>query len=117
MHGWVEPSEYTRLMSQADVYIHASLEEPFGIPPLDAMYKKKVVIVSDGIKSTDRIIDNGVNGFIYKSTDAEQLAKIIMSLKKESFSSIGEAAHKTVVQHYSISRNIDSLTLLSKEIL
>lgn len=109
MHGWVEPTEYTRLMSQTDVYIHASLEEPFGIPPLDAMYKKKVVIVSDGVKSTDRIIDNGVNGFIYKSNDAEQLATILMSLKKDDFPSIGEAAHKTVVQHYSISRNIDSL--------
>lgn len=109
MHGWVEPAEYTRLMSETDVYIHASLEEPFGIPPLDAMYKKKVVVVSDGVKSTDRIIDNGVNGFMYKANDAVELARILLSLNRDDFASIGEKAHETVAKNYSIQRNIESL--------
>lgn len=49
-YGWTEPEKYQRFMDETDVYIHPSIEEPFGIPPIDAMGRKKVVIVSDASK-------------------------------------------------------------------
>lgn len=63
--GWIEQEEYLFNMNNCDVYIHASLFEPFGIPPLDAMARGKLLIVSDGVKSTDRIIEDSINGYVY----------------------------------------------------
>lgn len=40
--GWISAEQYVNYMNNADVYIHASIEEPFGIPPLDAMARKKL---------------------------------------------------------------------------
>lgn len=108
-YGWVNPEDYNNLIKETDVYIHPSYEEPFGIPPLDAMFRKKVVIVSDGVKSTDSIIQNGYNGYVYPAHDANKLAKIILNLNKKQFDTIGENAHKCIEDHYSIEVNINSI--------
>lgn len=108
-YGWVNPEDYNNLIKETDVYIHPSYEEPFGIPPLDAMFRKKIVIVSDGVKSTDSIIKNGYNGYVYPAHDANKLAKIILNLDKKQFDKIGENAHKCIEKHYSIEVNINSI--------
>lgn len=105
-YGWIEPEKYQRFMDETDVYIHPSIEEPFGIPPIDAMGRKKVVIVSDGVKSTDKIIKNGVNGYIYSSRDVNGLLNILLSLDKEKFAAIGEKAHSDVTDYYSLEKNM-----------
>lgn len=89
--------------------IHASLEEPFGIPPLDAMASEKVVIVSDGVKSTDRLIENGVNGYIYPAEDSDRLCEILSNLNKIDFARIGEQARKDVISKYDLSANMKSI--------
>lgn len=108
-YGWCELEQYTALKVNCDVYIHASLEEPFGIPPLDAMACEKVVIVSDGVKSTDKLIKNGVNGYIYPAMDAERLCEIIEKLDKNEFGQIGKAARQSVMEKYDLSANMESI--------
>ena len=44
LKGWVEYAEYLDILAANDVFIHASLHEPFGIPPMDAMRYGKLVI-------------------------------------------------------------------------
>ena len=105
-YGWTEPEKYQRFMDETDVYIHPSIEEPFGIPPIDAMGRKKVVIVSDGVKSTDKLINNGINGYIYSSKDVNGLLNILLSLDKEKFAVIGEKAHSDVKDYYSVEKNM-----------
>lgn len=108
-HGWCELEEYTKLKGACNVYIHASLEEPFGIPPLDAMACQKVVIVSDGVKSTDLLIENGKNGFIYQAENADALFQILKNLDTSSFAQIGVNARRDVIKKYSLTTNMKSI--------
>lgn len=75
--GWVENQEYERLLSQTDIYLHPSLFEPFGIPPLDAMERGKMLIASEGVKSTDIFTDcKGV--ILYPARDAKALTDALI---------------------------------------
>ena len=108
-HGWSELAEYTRLINNCDVYIHASIEEPFGIPPLDAMACEKVVIVSDGVKSTNRLIRNKINGYTYPAHDWDELYRILKDLDSSDFERMGKQARKDVVSKYNLSINMQSI--------
>lgn len=108
-YGWCEIELYNKLQNTTDVYIHASLEEPFGIPPLDAMARGKIVIVSDGVKSTDSLIKNGINGYMYEANNAQKLADIILSLDKNKFEAIGNQAKIDVLENYSIKKNLETI--------
>lgn len=72
--GWIENDTYSEYLEKTDIFIHASIFEPFGIPPVDALKYGKLLIVSDGVKSTDEIIVDGVNGYIFKAGNAKELA-------------------------------------------
>ena len=74
---WIEITEYKRYMNNCDIYIHASDFEPFGIPPLDALYRNKVIIVSKGVMSCIGFKPN--NGLLFFE-NANELANHIKSL-------------------------------------
>ena len=74
MLGWIENAEYIKEMTHSDVFIHASTFEPFGIPPIDAMKYGKLLIVSNGVKSTDGLITDKINGLIFQAGDGKELA-------------------------------------------
>ena len=99
--GWLEYEDYLDMMNNTDIFIHTSLFEPFGIPPIDAMARGKLLIVSDGVQSTTLIIKNGQNGYIYSATDAKQLITIFENIKIESIYDIGLNAIKTTSENYS----------------
>ena len=98
--GWLNYDEYIDKMNNTDIFIHASIFEPFGIPPIDAMARGKILIVSDGVQSTSSIIKNGYNGYIYNATNAKQLTSIIRNLNTESFYQIGQNALKTAQENF-----------------
>ncbi len=95
--GWVEYKNYLEHLAACDIFLHASLDEPFGIPPMDAMACGKMTIGSSGVISCKDRIFNGVNGFIYKKNNPEELAEILtktVSNKAEIYS-IGNSALQT----------------------
>lgn len=108
-YGWCDPKQYDELQSITDYYIHASLEEPFGIPPLDSMSRGKVTIVSDGVKSTDLLIKNGINGFVYPAHDYSKLAEILAQLINIDSFFIGKQAQKDVLMMYGINKNVEAI--------
>lgn len=108
-YGWIESDMYMKLLNMSDAYIHASYEEPFGIPPLDAMARGKVVIVSDGVKSTENLIKDGENGYIYPAYDAEALAERIVKLLTADLEKIGKQGYQDVRNQYSIQHNVDAV--------
>lgn len=105
-YGWIEEYEYRKLQNECQVYIHASFEEPFGIPPLDAMAREKVVIVSDGVKSTEGLIRNGINGFCYSAKNSDELYDILVGLRQYDFEAIGVNAKKIVEESFSTENNV-----------
>lgn len=95
--GWVEYGDYIVALMNSDVYLHASLHEPFGIPPIDAMAVAKVVVSSNKVYSAlDRIV-TGQNGFLYEAGDPEKLANILTWLveHRSKLPDIGLAAYET----------------------
>lgn len=108
--GWVENEEYERLLDTTDIYLHPSYFEPFGIPPLDAMERNKMVLVTDGVKSTD-IFANNEGILIYPKYDSVNLAKLMIELINNS----GKIYDKTknncdlVQKYYSLRVNVNSI--------
>lgn len=66
--GWKTREEVLEILNEQDVFILCSLWEGLPISLLEAMYLKKICIVSDCIGNRDVIID-GNNGFIAKSLE------------------------------------------------
>ena len=117
--GWVENEEYHRLMDETDVYIHPSIEEPFGIPPVDAMCKGKVVIVCDGVMSLRGLIRQGENGFHYSSpvennNASVELYSILIGLDSEKFEYIGKQAREDAIKKFSFTQFVDMIEDLCK---
>ena len=74
--GWKSRSEVLKILNEQDVFILPSLWEGLPISLLEAMYMKKICIVSDCIGNKDVIVD-GENGFV-----AKYLKNYIIDIKK-----------------------------------
>ena len=76
---WVEPDEYLRIVSAADVFVHPALFDAFGAS-IYAMALGVPVIGSDGAGAPLERISHGVNGLIFRRGDAKDLARCIAAL-------------------------------------
>jgi glycosyltransferase involved in cell wall biosynthesis len=97
LFGWVEYDDYLNLMRETDIFIHTSLQEPFGIPPIDAMSHGKLLISSDNVYSSlDRVVD-GFNGFLYDRNSSDALSGILSSISSKTslIYEMGEHAFET----------------------
>lgn len=73
-----------KLLSQADIFIHAALwQEGFGITIIEAMSAGKICVCSD-CGAIPEIIDDGINGYLFKQGDAKALAQKIEEVYKMS---------------------------------
>ena len=107
--GWIENNTYEDLLHNCDIYLHASLFEPFGIPPLDALSEGKLLISSDGVQSVNGVFKNGEEAFIYPANDADALAGILMSLNKAKIYEIGEKGRQALLKNYNKELLIESV--------
>lgn len=80
--GWLERKEVLKLLNENDIFILTSLWEGLPIALLEAMYLKKVCIVSNVIGNKDVII-NGENGFICNKI--EEYKNIINKIKNKEY--------------------------------
>lgn len=61
--GWLERQDVLKELNKNDIFILPSLWEGLPISLLEAMYMKKICIVSDVIGNRD-VIKDGINGFV-----------------------------------------------------
>lgn len=66
--GWKSRKEVLRILNDNDIFILTSLWEGLSISLLEAMYMRKVCIVSNVIGNRD-VIQDGVNGYIANNID------------------------------------------------
>ncbi len=99
--GWISRDEALKEMQKADIFVLPSLWEGLPISLLEAMYLKKLCIVSDVIGNRD-VIKSGYNGYVCNS--AEEYANIINKVKDKSIdiASIAENAHTDVEVNYNV---------------
>ena len=111
--GWKERKEVLQILNNNDIFILTSLWEGLPISLLEAMYMKKICIVSNCIGNRDVIID-GKNGYVAKD-DMEFKNNITKVLEqRENNRTIVKEAYKDVVDNYNIKIMIDKYINLYK---
>jgi glycosyltransferase involved in cell wall biosynthesis len=111
--NWVEASELPSLYRSADIFLHPSRFDPFPNAVLEAMACGLPVIGSDAAGSVvDRVVD-GVNGYIFRSGDAEHLAdRLIRAFsERHNWTEMGRAARQTA-EEWPVSRSVSTIRMV-----
>ncbi|WP_125605038.1 glycosyltransferase [Lapidilactobacillus bayanensis] len=98
--GWQSRHQVLEIANQSNIFILTSRWEGLPMSLLEAMYLRKVCIVSDVIGNHDVII-SGQNGFVCKSSD-EFVNDILQQIGVNNSNAITETAHEDVVKSYSL---------------
>jgi glycosyltransferase involved in cell wall biosynthesis len=96
-------------MAQADLLVHCSPVEPFGLVILEAMAANLPVLVADAA-GPGAIVQDGVNGFKFRPDDADHLARQLTELRQsppELLNSMTAAGRMTVEETYSSKKMIE----------
>ncbi len=101
LKGWVEYADYLDILAANDVFVHASIHEPYGIPPMDAMRYGKLVISSRGVMSCVDRIEHGRNGYLFNVNDENELVNILSEIvsDKSLVYQKGKAAFSTSMEY------------------
>lgn len=108
--GWKNRNEVLKELNNNDIFLLVSLWEGLPIALLEAMYLKKICIVSDIIGNRD-VIKDGENGFTIKENNYED---IINNLKTNNTKKIVEKAQKDVLIKYNMKRMAEEYTKIYK---
>jgi glycosyltransferase involved in cell wall biosynthesis len=109
--GWVNQETAIELTANADFFILPSFWEGLPLSLLEAMYLKKICLVSDIIGNRD-IIRNEENGFICHNTDDYLYRINQITENKLNWKPVIEEAHKDIAALY----NTDSMAAKYEEI-
>ena len=96
-------SDIPRLMSQTDLLLHTSPEEPFGLVILEAMAADLAILCANAA-GPGTIVKDNVNGFKFRPSDPEHLAERLCELREapaEKFNAVVAAGRTTVNETYS----------------
>jgi len=99
-----------RILSIADIFVLPSLHEGMSNALLEAMNSSLPCVVSDILENKELINDN-VNGLVFKTGDVNDLAEKIGHLIKNKDKSVqmGVMAKKTVRERYNIVKIVEDL--------
>lgn len=96
--GWVDNKTALNYLADTDIFILTSLWEGLPMALLEAMYMKKICIVSDVFGNRD-VIHNGQNGYICDSVS--NYIEIVRKVKnKNNFDQVITNAKNEVINHY-----------------
>ena len=110
--GWSEKPDVLKFLNENDVFILASLWEGLPISLLEAMYMKKVCIVSNCIGNRD-VIKDGENGFIIKD---KNYIEIIKNLNNDIYDKIANNAQKNVLETFNTDVMIGEYKKINEEL-
>lgn len=91
--GWLNREEALQIANQSDVFLLTSKWEGLPMALLEAMYMKKLCVVSN-VSGNKDVIDNGVSGFV-----CNDLSAYIRALAGNN-SLMAEKAHQKILDEY-----------------
>ncbi|MFA7676892.1 MAG: glycosyltransferase [Candidatus Omnitrophota bacterium] len=96
-YGWCKSSFIQSKIMEADVLLHPSLWDAYGVAVLEAMAHGKPVIASDATMAALDRVRQGNSGFIFKKFDTLQLAEYMSFFisHPEKIEIMGKEARKT----------------------
>jgi glycosyltransferase involved in cell wall biosynthesis len=78
--GFVQPEEFNYLVSQTDVFILASLFEPWGMVVQEFAAAGMPLILSDAVNAHHAFLKHQQNGFLFQSNNPASLRSAILSM-------------------------------------
>lgn len=104
-HGRLYGEEKERLLRQADVFVHPTLNDCFPLVLLEAM-QHALPIIATPVGAIPDMVEDGVTGLIIPEQDAEALAEAMQSFIEhpERISGMGEAARERFTRQYTVSQ-------------
>lgn len=100
--GWKNKSDVLKILNENDIFILTSLWEGLPISLLEAMYLKKLCIVTDCIGNRDVIV-NGKNGYIINQ---DNFSKIINSISCENYDLLSQKAKEDVLSIFNLHKMV-----------
>lgn len=107
--GWVERKEALQRSLCGDVFLLTSLWEGLPISLLEAMYMKKLCVVSNVIGNRD-VIENGRNGFVCRNTD--EFVHAINAAQTNDVSELINSAYLDVLDEYNTSAMAEKYSMI-----
>lgn len=77
--GYLNYTMLPQVYAVADIFVHPSQNEPWGVSVAEAMACGLIVITSSNVGAGYDLIEPGVNGFLYISGDALELSEKILA--------------------------------------
>lgn len=78
--GWVPYSRLLELYAISDLFVHPAVMEPWGCSVQEAAACKLPLLVSDLVGSAHDLVRPGINGFIFKGGDRQELRNALESM-------------------------------------
>lgn len=99
--GWVSKSQALDMIAHSDIFLLPSLWEGLSISLLEAMFLKKICLVSN-IDGNNDVIKTGFNGFVCDNVSdyVDRIQKIVLDVDLRD--RLIENAHKDVLEKYNI---------------
>lgn len=109
-HGSAELAD---AYAAADVFVLPSLHEPFGIVLLEA-FSAKCPVVATAVGGVPYFVENGVNGMLVPSGDAEAMFAAVKNILNEKTvaKDLGQAGYETVIKNYTWEKVTEQLMQL-----
>jgi glycosyltransferase involved in cell wall biosynthesis len=105
--GFRNQTELPRLYDLCNVFVLASVDEPWGLVVNEVMNAARPVIVTDQVGCHKNLVQNGVNGFVVKAYDTQALADSLRAIltDEQTWQTMG-AQSLQIVQNYNFEENV-----------
>ena len=114
--GFVPDDELPRYYGLATCYLHAGVEESFGLSVIEASYCGRPVVAVDeaGIKET---VEHGVTGYRVPATAADLATAIDRILERlDHGRSLGQAGHRRIEARYRWEQGVVDVMKLAQDV-
>jgi len=101
--GLLNKEEMIKFYNKIDIYISTSLSDGgLSASIAEAMSFERLIIISDN-SDNKNWVKNKINGYLFKTSDYNELAKMIINAieKKENSLAIAQKSRKIILQNYS----------------
>lgn len=82
--GFKNQTELPSYFHMADVFVMPSMAEPWGLVLNEAMCCRCAILASDEVVSAKDLVQNGVNGFIFKAGNVDDLTNSLSKILSDS---------------------------------